>query len=126
MLPSRDMAILLGGKIIMARLNRSGDIIMDKLNMACYVCDKELDVTVDKTCYKMLEDGVRHRCLWHGAPGSWYVNGLQRYAINLLQAKAKAIKYLTGSSAPYAAPEVRAEEQDILNEVERLMAMPST
>lgn len=107
----------------MARLNRDGDIIMDKLDMACYVCDKELDVEVDKTCYKMLEDGIRHRCLWHGAPGSWYVNGLQRYAATTLQARAKAMKYLTGNSAPYAAPEVKAEEQAILDEVERLEAM---
>jgi len=101
---------------------------MDNLNMACYVegCAKVLDPTIDKTCYKMRDDGIRHRCLWHGAPGSWYVNGLQRYATTTLQAKAKAMKYLTGNSAPYAAPEVKAEEQDILDEVERLMAIAST
>jgi len=98
---------------------------MDNLNMVCYVesCEKVLDTTIDKTCYKMQEDGVRHRCLWHGAPGSWYVNGLQRYANTPLQARAKALKYLTGSSAPYAAPEVKAQEQEILDEVERISPM---
>ena len=115
----------------MARLNGNGEVVLEKLNMACYVCSKVLDVTVDKTCYKMfdskhLEDGIRHRCLWHGAPGSDYINGLQRYAMTLEQAKSKCLKYLTGSSAPYAAPEVKAEEQDILTEVERLLALSLT
>ena len=101
---------------------------MTNWDMVCYVegCERVLDPTIDKTCYRVQDDGVRHRCLWHGAPGSWYVNGLQRYAINLTQAKAKAIKYLSGRSSPYAAPEVKAEEQAILDEVERLLAITST
>jgi len=101
---------------------------MDNLNMVCYVegCEKLLDPTIDKTCYKLRDDGVRHRCLWHGAPGSWYVTGFQRYASSLIQARAKAMKYITGSSAPYAAPEVKAQEQDILDEVDRLMDIPTT
>ena len=99
---------------------------MTDWDMACYVCDKILDLATDKTCYRMEPSGVRHRCYWHGSPGSWYVPSLQRYALTLDQAKAKAIKYLSGSSAPYAAPEVKSEEQSILDEVERLMAMPST
>ena len=98
------------------------------LNLNCYVCNKVLDFNVDKTCYKFMTESddavtiLRHRCLWHGSPGSWYANGIQRYAMNLAQAKAKALKYLRGSSAAYAAPEVKAEEQEILNEVERLLA----
>jgi len=98
---------------------------MDNLNMVCYVegCEKVLDPTIDKTCYRTQENGVRYRCLWHGSPGSWYVNGLQRYAITLAQARVKALKYLTGSSAPYAAPEVKAQEQEILDEVERINPM---
>lgn len=101
---------------------------MTNWNMECYVegCDKILDPAVDKTCYRMEPSGVRHRCYWHGSPGSWYVPSLQRYALTLGQAKAKAIKYLSGSSAGYAPPEVKAEEQSILDEVERLMAMSST
>ena len=101
---------------------------MGNLNMICYVdgCEKVLDPTIDKTCYRMLEDGVRHRCLWLGSPGSWFIPSLQRYALTLDQAKDKAMKYLMGSSAPYAAPEVKAEEQNILDEVERLMAIAST
>lgn len=107
----------------MARLNGDGAVVLDSLNMECYVCDKLLSVPLDKTCYKKIDGEIRHRCLWHGTPGSWYVNGLQRYAMNLMQAKAKALKYLTGNSAPYAAPEVKAEEQEILDEVERLLKL---
>jgi hypothetical protein len=42
--------------------------------------------------------------------------------MTLEDARRRAEQYLTGSSAPYAAPEVQQGEQAILNEVERLTA----
>ena len=71
------------------------------------------------------EETVRkYRHLWHGVPGITQAvggaGGFVGYAMTLEDARRRAEQYLTGSSAPYAAPEVQQGEQAVLNEVERL------
>ena len=85
----------------------------------CYVCDRELDLSIDKHCYKNIDNEIRYRCLWHGVPGIRYTS-FGSYAHDLTEARRRAEMYLVGSSAPYAAPEVKQQEQEILKEVERI------
>tara|TARA_R100001039_G_C1750829_1_gene53102 strand:- start:48 stop:431 length:384 start_codon:yes stop_codon:yes gene_type:complete len=118
------------------------------INHECYVCGDQINLEDDQFCYKEFkketafveehhwkqapviggEETVRkYRHLWHGVPGitlamsggSEFVHG---YALTLEDARQRAEHYLTGSSAPYAAPEVQQGEQAVLNEVERLTA----
>ncbi len=91
----------------------------------CYVCERDLDPEVDGVCWQDdIDFGRKYRCLWHGVPGirraMAVVKGVNGYAKNLTEARRRAEHYLFGSSAAYAAPEVQAGEQTILDEVERL------
>lgn len=90
----------------------------------CYVCNDMINPDKDIYCVKNLEEGKRIRHLWHGAPGITramaVVDGVHGYAMSYDDARRRAVQYLTGSSAPYAAPEVVAVEQTILDEVNRL------
>ena len=92
--------------------------------MNCYVCQKKLDISIDKCCYrKKATDDLEYRCLWHGPPGIRNTLAFGSYADTLHEARRRAEMYLTGSSAPYAAPEIREQEQIILNEVNRIEAL---
>ena len=88
----------------------------------CYVCDEEVLAT-DKECYKYIAGGYKYRHLWHGVPGITRAvgggGGFNGYAQTLEQAKGRAEYYLHNN--PYAAPEVKQGEQEILDEVNRLM-----
>lgn len=91
----------------------------------CYVCERDLDLEVDAYCQKEHVDfGMQYRCLWHGVPGITRAvgmgGGFNGYAKTLKQARDRCEHYLFGSSAGYAAPEVKAGEQAVLDEVERL------
>ena len=89
----------------------------------CYVCRRDLDLEVDAVCQRENVDfGTEYRCLWHGVP---LINqavggggGFVGYAPTLKLARQRAEYYL--DSNPWAAPEVKAGEQSVLNEVERL------
>ena len=92
--------------------------------MNCYVCEKKLDISVDKYCYRKKDiDDLEYRCLWHGPPGIRNTLAFGAYADTLQEARRRAEMYLIGSSAPYAAPEIREQEQIILNEVNRIEAL---
>ena len=95
-------------------------------NNLCYVCDDQVNTETDLYCHKEFDDGVKVRHFWHGVPGITQAvggaGGFVGYAMTLEDARRRAEQYLTGSSAPYAAPEVQQGEQTILNEVERLTA----
>jgi len=95
------------------------------INMNCYVCEKKLDIAVDKCCYRKTEviDDLEYRCLWHGPPGIRNTMAFGSYADTLQEARRRAEMYLIGSSAPYAAPEVKEQEQIILDEVNRIEAL---
>ena len=92
--------------------------------LRCYVCIDMINPEKDKTCIKDFEEGKRLRHLWHGAPGITramaVVDGVWGYAMSYDDARRRAEQYLTGSSAPYAAPEIIEVEQAILDEVNRL------
>ena len=117
------------------------------INHECYVCGDQINLEDDQFCYKEFkkeatfveehhwkqapviggEETVRkYRHLWHGVPGITQAvggaGGFVGYAMTLEDAQRRAEQYLTGSSAPYAAPEVQQGEQAVLNEVERLTA----
>ena len=117
------------------------------INHECYVCGDQINLEDDQFCYKEFkketafveehhwkqapviggEETVRkYRHLWHGVPGITQAvggaGGFVGYAMTLEDARRRAEQYLTGSSAPYAAPEVQQGEQAVLNEVERLTA----
>ena len=95
----------------------------------CYVCDQDVNTEIDMYCIKTFDDGtpspIKYRHLWHGVPGITRTAasaGIQGYAKTLAEAKNRAEYYLNNG---YAAPEVKAEEQEILQEVERLQALES-
>jgi len=87
----------------------------------CYVCDELVNLDAEKFCTKDFDDGVRYRHLWHGAPGITHTAlsaGIQGYAMTLRDAKRRAEYYVNEN--PYAAPEVKAIEFEILEEIKRL------
>ena len=92
--------------------------------ITCYVCEGSIDFDVDKFCYKRLDGAdspYSYRHLWHGVPGITKTApsaGIQGYAMTLAEAKTRALYYI--ESNPYAAPEVKADESLILEEVIRL------
>lgn len=105
---------------------------MDKVNWAnlkensdCYVCEKTVIVGEDLYALKNFEgtDAPKLRHLWHGVPGITRAvgggGGFNGYAPTLELAKQRAEYYVNNN--PYAAPEVRAGEQEILDEVNRLL-----
>ena len=92
--------------------------------MNCYVCQKKLDISIDKCCYRKKDtDDLEYRCLWHGPPGIRNTLAFGSYADTLQEARRRAEMYLIGSSAPYAAPEVKEQERIILDEVNRIEAL---
>lgn len=100
---------------------------MDIENKACYVCEDMVDMDADKYCWKRLEadQPIRIRHLWHGTPSAVRAigggGGFVGYAKTLEQAKERAEYYVHNN--PYAAPEVVAEEQTVLDEVIRILAL---
>ena len=90
----------------------------------CYVddCESAVNLDVDQYCSKDIDGVVRYRHFWHGIPGITRAvgggGGFNGYAKTLAQARQRAEHYLHNN--PYAAPEVKAEELAILEEVERL------
>ena len=91
----------------------------------CYVCGKDVNIEIDMHCTKTFDDGIKYRHFWHGVPGVTRTApsaGIQGYAKTLEEAKCRAEYYLRNG---YAAPEVKAGEQEILTEVERLQALES-
>ena len=94
----------------------------------CYVCNDVVKLEVDKYCYKPYGDGgkpteeTKYRHFWHGVPGITRAvgggGGFNGYAKTLEQARQRAEYYI--QSNPYAAPEVKAGEQAVLDEVNRL------
>ena len=102
---------------------------MNKLDTQfCYVCNDVVKLEVDKYCYKPYGDGgkpteeTKYRHFWHGVPGITRAvgggGGFNGYAKTLEQARQRAEYYI--QSNPYAAPEVKAGEQAVLDEVNRL------
>lgn len=97
----------------------------------CYVCNDVVKLEVDKYCYKPYGDGgkpteeTKYRHFWHGVPGITRAvgggGGFNGYAKTLEQARQRAEYYI--QSNPYAAPEVKAGEQAVLDEVNRLEAL---
>lgn len=100
---------------------------MDIENKACYVCEDMVDMDVDQYCWKRLEadQPIRIRHLWHGTPSAVRAigggGGFVGYAKTLEQAKERAEYYVHNN--PYTAPEVVAEEQTVLDEVIRILAL---
>lgn len=105
---------------------------MNKLDTQfCYVCNDVVKLEVDKYCYKPYGDGgkpteeTKYRHFWHGVPGITRAvgggGGFNGYAKTLEQARQRAEYYI--QSNPYAAPEVKAGEQAVLDEVNRLEAL---
>jgi len=94
------------------------EIVMAKL---CYVCDEEVLAT-DKECHKYIDGVYKYRHLWHGVPGITRAvgggGGFNGYAATLALARQRAEYYI--NSNPYAAPEVKQGEQEIMDEVNRL------
>ena len=96
-----------------------------KENSNCYVCDKTVVVEEDLYALKHFEanSAPQLRHLWHGVPGITRAvgggGGFNGYAPTLELAKQRAEYYVNNN--PYAAPEVRAGEQEILDEVNRLL-----
>ena len=101
---------------------------------SCYVCHGEIDLEKMENnqgpreehwsyvCHKVQEDGtVIYRHLWHGVPGiTRAVGGMESigflgYAQTLAQATKRALYYLQYN--PYAAPEILAGEQAVLDAV---------
>ena len=93
----------------------------------CYVCEHLVDMEVDKYCWKRLEidQPFRVRHLWHGTPSAVRAigggGGFNGYAYTLEDAKTRAEYYVFNN--PYSAPEVKAEEQMVLDEVIRILAL---
>ena len=90
---------------------------------SCYVCEDVVSIDQDAYCTKEFEDGViSYRHFWHGVPGITRTvgggGGINGYAMTLAEAKTRALYYL--ESNPWAAPEVKAGEMDILREVNRI------
>ena len=87
----------------------------------CYVCDEEVLAT-DKECHKYIDGVYKYRHLWHGVPGITRAvgggGGFNGYAKTLELARQRAEYYI--NSNPYAAPEVKQGEQEIMDEVNRL------
>ena len=110
-------------------------MLMEKVNKLdtqfCYVCNDVVKLEVDKYCYKPYGDGgkpteeTKYRHFWHGVPGITRAvgggGGFNGYAKTLEQARQRAEYYI--QSNPYAAPEVKAGEQAVLDEVNRLEAL---
>ena len=92
----------------------------------CYVegCETTVNLDKDQYCLKDLDGTgtMRFRHLWHGVPGITRAvgggGGFNGYAPTLALARQRAEYYIHNN--PYAAPEVKAGELAILEEVERL------
>ena len=90
----------------------------------CYVCTVLVTPDVDAYCSKEIDGETRLRHFWHGVPGiTRAVGGADSigfvgYAMTLAVARRRAEYYI--NSNPYAAPEVKAGEVEILEEVKRL------
>ena len=92
----------------------------------CYVCNDYVNLDADKFCTKEYSDRIEYRHLWHGVPGITRTAasaGIQGYAMTLVDAKRRAEYYLHHN--PYAAPEVKADELEILEEIERIEKVSS-
>ena len=98
----------------------------------CYVCGEDIDLEKYENnsgpreehwsyiCHRPTEDGgVEYRHLWHGAPGITRAigggGGFVGYAETLADATKRALYYIMDN--PYAAPEVKAAEQMVLEAV---------
>jgi len=94
---------------------------LDNSYYPCYVCKDIVKTSVDKYCTKNIDGYIRFRHLWHGVPGITRAvgggGGFNGYAKTLEQARTRAEYYMSNG---YAAPEVKAGEAEILEEVNRL------
>lgn len=92
----------------------------------CYVCGNQVELE-DKYCHKPFDGVIKFRHLWHGTPSAVRATGggggFVGYAHTLEQAMQRSEYY---ASNAYAAPEVKAEEQEVLDEVIRLLAEQSS
>ena len=92
----------------------------------CYVCDDLVNLDADKFCTKEYSDRIEYRHLWHGVPGITRTApsaGIQGYAMTIADAKKRAEYYINEN--PYAAPEVKADEHEILEEIQRMERVSS-
>ena len=97
----------------------------------CYVCDELVNLDADKFCTKAFDDGgkelaMKYRHLWHGVPGITRTApsaGIQGYAMTIADAKKRAEYYVNEN--PYAAPEIKADELEILEEIQRMERVSS-
>lgn len=93
----------------------------------CYVCNDYVNLDVDKFWGEDFEDGKKFRHLWHGAPGITRAvgggGGFNGYALTIPDAKRRAEYYLHNN--PYAAPEVKGIELEILEEIQRMERVSS-
>ena len=101
----------------------------------CYVCSDEMDIKKlenkakrwSYVCHRQREDGtIEYRHLWHGVPGITRTApsaGIQGYAMTIADAKKRAEYYINEN--PYAAPEVKADELEILEEIQRMERVSS-
>ena len=93
----------------------------------CYVCQAPINIDCDLGKYlchrQTTEGGIEYRHLWHGVPGITRAvgggGGFNGYAETLEDAKHRAEYYINNN--PYAAPEVKAGEQAVLEAVEYAM-----
>ena len=94
---------------------------LDNSYYTCYVCKDIVKLLVDKYCVKNIDGETRYRHLWHGVPGITRAGGggggFNGYAPTLKLARQRAEYYMSNG---YAAPEVKAGEAEILEEVNRL------
>ena len=92
----------------------------------CYVCGKDVNIEIDMHCTKTFDDGIKYRRFWHGVPGVTRTApsaGIQGYAMTIADAKKRAEYYINEN--PYAAPEVKADELEILEEIQRMERVSS-
>ena len=102
----------------------------------CYVCQGDIDIERlennegpreehwSYVCHRTNKDGtISYRHLWHGVPGiTRAVGGMGSigfvgYAQTLAEATRRALYYIDHN--PYAAPEVKAGEVQVLKAVQK-------
>ena len=102
-------------------MNKLAQQELDNSYYPCYVCKDVVKLRVDQYCYKNIDDEIKYRHLWHGVPGITRAvgggGGFNGYAKTLEQARQRAEYYMSNG---YAAPEVKAGEKAVLDEVNRL------
>ena len=88
----------------------------------CYVClgSMDLEKLAPYYCHREIGNGLEYRHLWHGVPGITRAvgggGGFIGYAPTLELAKQRAEYYINNN--PYAAPEVKEGEVQVLKAIE--------